>query len=597
MFDTTCANRRRTRQALSADGLPADCLLDGDSVVGGVVWEEHCVECGQPDCFRTCRMFERSYDGKCRRFDAGILPIEQNGRLLFDCSFRKWAKLEGRFSGALVPMSRTMRLSAVDRLVSRFVQAVNRLMSFLPGRIGAITVYRRLKLWASRFANRRSENAVGGLVLRCRSSRRVDLHLSVVSRDETVHDEVFRLDSSWQTFRTAFRPVGAGSRFLLFATDDHPFELLIETLEVVPEAVSSRGLSGVPKESASPAPFVKCLAWDLDNTLWKGILTEDGPDGIAVNEAAVSLVKTLDSRGILNTICSKNDYAPTWEVLKRLSLADYFVFPSINWGPKSEGLKAIAKAINIGLDAVAFIDDSPFERGEVSTKLPMVRVFRNTEVEDLARRPEFNPPVSAESAGRRLSYQREMQRVAAFQSFDGDYESFLKDSEIVLTLFPLRDADVAVRERCYELVQRTNQLTLAGRRYEPEQFERLVLQEGVKAYGVRCHDRFGDYGIVGVVILREAGKAAVVEEFVMSCRVAKKQCEYAVVRALAERALAEGAETFEANVVATGRNGALIAAFDEMPFRKSAVGEKAIRYELALKGACLPAAIDKAVFA
>ena len=600
MFDTTCADARRKRRPMPCDGVPDDLLLDGDARVGSIVWEEHCVECGQPDCFRTCQMFERSFDGKCRRFDFGIVPFREGDKDLFACSFRKWAKLEGVFSGGIVTRTREARLGRVDRILSAVAQRVNRLMAFVPGRIGAITVYRRLKRWAGRFVHRNSNATVSGLVMRVRASRPVNLHLSVICGDETVHEGAFSLDGTWQTLAAAFRRVGAGTRFLLFATDDNPFEVVFETLEILPNPIRPR----VSEEKVRPsqtnsasAPFVKCLAWDLDNTLWKGVLTEDGADGIAVRDEAVALIRELDSRGILNTVCSKNDHDSTWALLERLGLADYFVFPSINWNPKSLNLKAAAQAINIGLDTFAFIDDSPFERGEVSERLPMVRVFRETEIGELSRRPEFNPPVSAESAKRRLSYKREMRRVAAAEAFEGDYPSFLKSCEIVLTLFPLRTSDRPVRDRCYELVQRTNQLTLAGRRYEPAAFNALVEQPGVEAFGVRCRDRFGDYGIVGVAIVRTDGETARIEEFVMSCRVAKKQCEYAVVRALAERAAEGGAKTLAARVATTGRNGALVLAFDEMPFRKTPLEAKQTEYEMTLTEGRLPDAISHVEFA
>jgi len=154
-----------------------------------------------------------------------------------------------------------------------------------------------------------------------------------------------------------------------------------------------------------------------------------------------------------------------------------------------------------------------------------------------------------------------------------------------------------VRDRCYELVQRTNQLTLAGRRYEPEAFNALIDQSGVEAFGVRCRDRFGDYGVVGVVIVRTDGEKARIEEFVMSCRVAKKQCEYAVVRALAERVAEMGVKTLAARVVTTGRNGALVSAFDEMPFRKTPLNEaKQTEYEMTLTEGRLPDAINLVEF-
>lgn len=599
MFDTTCANRKKWRTAAWDCGVPDGCALAASACVGGIVWEEHCVECGQPECFRTCRMYERNFDGKCRRFESGIVPFRVGGKLLHGCEFRKWSKLEGCFSGAVKSVGQSERNAFVDRVVARVAQLLNRLMFFVPGRIGAITIYRRLKLWGCRLANHGSVAQVGGLILRCRASRHVNVHLALISGEVNVYDEVFEMNGDWQTFNAAFKPVAAGTRFLLFSTDEEPFKLAIETLELLLEPASgsySVASSVGGKDANAPARYVKCLAWDLDNTLWNGILVDDGPDRLVVNKEAVSLIKTLDSRGIINTIISKNDYEPTWKLLEKLGLAEYFVFPTINWQPKSENLKAVAKTINIGLNTFAFVDDSPFERGEVGEHLPMVRVFKNTEISELAMRPEFNPPVSAEGAKRRLSYQKEMQRMVAAQAFAGDYTAFLRSCEIELSLFPLKDADAATYDRCYELIQRTNQLTLAGRRYSLDEFASLIKPSDVEAWGIRCHDKFGDYGIVGVVIAQRNADFVSVREFVMSCRVAKKQCEYSVIEALARRAVESGARVLKTRLVKTGRNTALVAAFDEMPFMKTEVADTSYDYELKLVGAKLPESVNKVVF-
>ena len=554
MFDTTCANRSLIKDL----SIPSSTDVASISKTGIITWEEHCIECGQPYCFKTCKMYERAFDGKCKRFKSGIVPIKYG----YAVQFKKWGKLEGEFTGRIWGARAQAVFGAVDRAFSALARALNRAMAFIPGRIGAITIYRRFKKWGFAYLPGNNVNRAHGLPMSVWADQAVALHFSVIDDEKNIFDSVIELKSGWNNWQTSIPPIGKGARFLLFSTQEKEFTLVFARHDVLVDSVAEVKLD---KSSAkSPAKFVKCIAWDLDNTLWKGILVEDGVDAIVVNEDAVKLIKDLDRKGIVHTILSKNDHKNAWKALEKFGLAEYFIFPHINWQPKSGNLKAAAKEINIGLDTFAFIDDSPFERGEVGENLPMVRVFNATEINDLSARPEFNPPVSAESSKRRASYQKEMQRVAAANAFEGDYNAFLKSCEIKLTMFGLPKASEEEYKRCYELIQRTNQLTLAGRRYAEDEFKALVSKSNLHAYGIRCSDKFGDYGIVGAVFFSVNGENAAVEEFVMSCRVAKKKCEDATANWVAHKAKKLGAKVLTAQVVKTGRNMALVSAFGEI---------------------------------
>ena len=554
MFDTTCANR----SLIKGLSIPSSTDVASVSRTGVITWEEHCIECGQPYCFKTCKMYERAFDGKCKRFKSGIAPTSFG----YVVQFKKWGKLEGEFTGRAWGARAQALFGSVDRVLSTLARALNRTMAFIPGRIGAITIYRRFKKWGFRYLPGSTTNCANGLAMSVWTDQDVALHFSVIDGEKNVFDSVVDLKSGWNTWRTSIPLVGEGTRFLLFSTQEKEFTLVFSQLDVLVDSVAE---IKVEKACAkSPAKFVKCIAWDLDNTLWKGVLVEDGVDALVVNEDAVKLIKDLDRKGIVHTILSKNDHENAWKALEKFGLAEYFIFPHINWQPKSGNLKAAAKEINIGLDTFAFVDDSPFERGEVGENLPMVRVFTATEINELSARPEFNPPVSSESFKRRASYQKEMQRVAAANAFEGDYNAFLKSCEIKLTMFDLLKASEEEYKRCYELIQRTNQLTLAGRRYAEDEFKALISKSNLQAYGIRCSDKFGDYGIVGAVLFSIIGESAAVEEFVMSCRVAKKRCEDATVNWVAHKTQAMGATVLTTQVVKTGRNMALVSAFSEI---------------------------------
>ena len=554
MFDTTCANRSLIKEF----SIPSSTDVASISKTGIITWEEHCIECGQPYCFKTCKMYERAFDGKCKRFKSGIVPIKYG----YAVQFKKWGKLEGEFTGRIWGARAQAVFGAVDRAFSALARALNRAMAFIPGRIGAITIYRRFKKWGFEYLPGNNVNRANGLAMSVWADQAIALHFSVIDDEKNIFDSVIELKSGWNNWQTSIPPIGKGARFLLFSTQEKEFTLVFARLDVLVDSDAEVKLDN--SSAKSPAKFVKCIAWDLDNTLWKGILVEDGVDAIVVNEDAVKLIKDLDRKGIVHTILSKNDHKNAWKALEKFGLAEYFIFPHINWQPKSGNLKAAAKEINIGLDTFAFIDDSPFERGEVGENLPMVRVFNATEINDLSARPEFNPPVSAESSKRRASYQKEMQRVAAANAFEGDYNAFLKSCEIKLAMFDLLKASEEEYKRCYELIQRTNQLTLAGRRYAEDEFKALVSKSNLHAYGIRCLDKFGDYGIVGAVLFSVNGENAALEEFVMSCRVAKKKCEDATVNWVAHKAKKLGAKVLTAQVVKTGRNMALVSAFDEI---------------------------------
>ena len=161
---------------------------------------------------------------------------------------------------------------------------------------------------------------------------------------------------------------------------------------------------------------MKCVVWDLDNTLWTGILADLGPDELTLAEGVRDMIDQLDERGILQSIASKNDHDDAWRVIEHLGLDQMFLHPAIHWGPKSESIRSIANALNIGVDTPAFIDDSEVERAQVKSELPQVRVYSELELDRLLGLDEFDVQPSAEGRRRRRSYLAEAERQAVFSS-------------------------------------------------------------------------------------------------------------------------------------------------------------------------------------
>lgn len=141
---------------------------------------------------------------------------------------------------------------------------------------------------------------------------------------------------------------------------------------------------------------VKCVIWDLDNTLWDGVLGDNGVDNIYLRKDIVKIIQKLDERGIINSISSKNYSEKAIEALERFGILDYFVCPMINWEPKSDSIKSIARTLDIGMDTFVFFDDSEFELGEVKQNCPEVRVCNVSRVQEYIKHDCFDVPVTAE---------------------------------------------------------------------------------------------------------------------------------------------------------------------------------------------------------
>jgi FkbH-like protein len=296
--------------------------------------------------------------------------------------------------------------------------------------------------------------------------------------------------------------------------------------------------------------------------LWHGIVLEE--QELIPNEAAIRLVKQLDERGILQTIVSKNDHDVAWKALSKMGLADYFLVPAINWGQKSENLRQVAQKLNIDLDAFAVIDDSVFERNEISVSTPQVRVYAETDIDTLLTRDEFDVTITEISRVRRLSYKLEHEREQIRQSFSGNYDDFLRSCEMILEAFTLNN-DTGIL-RCWELVQRSNQLNLSTNRYTYEEFSALVTSPAVLSIGLRCRDKYGDYGIIGFVAVDFSSTIPLLFDMVLSCRVAQKKIEHTFIKHLAQLLTAHRYSEMDAAIVRTARNLPLQQVFKTLPF-------------------------------
>lgn len=307
---------------------------------------------------------------------------------------------------------------------------------------------------------------------------------------------------------------------------------------------------------------VKCLVWDLDHTLWDGTLLEDGATPLRPGMA--QLLRELDQRGILLSIASKNVPDDVAARLAALELDHYFLYPQVGWQPKSQSLRQIAEELNIGIDAIAFIDDQSFELDEVRFALPEVRCYRADEAATLLGRPEFSPPPTPEAAMRRQLYQSDQARKRAEQDFAATPEAFLATLDMRLTLFHPSPGDLL---RAEELTVRTHQLNTTGYTYSIDELGAMCASPRHLVLLARLRDRYGSYGTIGLAVVEMQRDAWCIKLLLMSCRVMSRGVGGALLNHLMTEARAAGLP-LQAEFRATERNRMMYVTYRFAGFRR-----------------------------
>ncbi len=494
-----------------------------------IVWGEHCSECAFPSCYSQCTYYSPRADMHCRRFENGIEAVSgAPGVDLMRITFRRWGKLEGQGPAVIAGAAAADRMERRDKLVSNLLN-----LRAVPRRIARGLIYR----WNT-FKGRAAGTPAPG------SQFVVETWLDPARNTAPIPFTLTVLDKSKQSdalFQTPFEVRPGYNRWMVAAEEiarmtvlSAPFLVQIEPVGDAPNtpvlfgmtdfviARTGEMLTAVGAKLGIKPKTAKCVVWDLDDTLWDGTLAEDGIEGLRLRPAAVDLIRTLDARGILMSVASKNDPDLALAALEHFGLRSYFLFPQVGWEPKSTSIQKIAELLDIGTDTFVFIDDQPFERGEVQSAVPDVTVIDASDVAGLADHPLFDVPATAESSRRRAMYQTEETRQSVFQASGSDYLAFLRDCQIELRVQTLDEASL---ERVYELTQRTNQLNFSGARYDRAELKAMIGQAG-RTYVMGCRDKFGDYGIIGFAVADR--EKAEIESFFMSCRVQRKRVEHAL---------------------------------------------------------------------
>ena len=328
----------------------------------------------------------------------------------------------------------------------------------------------------------------------------------------------------------------------------------------------------------------RCLILDLDNTLWGGVIGDDGLDGIqlaqgdATGEAHLDLQRVtleLRARGIVLAVSSKNDDAvarrPFREHPEMLLKEDHIAVFQANWKDKASNIKAIAEALSLGLDAMVFVDDNPMERDLVRTMLPQVAVPEMPDDPALYARTLLaagyfeSIAFSAEDRQRADMYQDNARRLA-LQEQAGDIDAYLRSLDMEITFQPF---DETGRARISQLINKSNQFNLTTRRYSEADVAQMIRDRDILTLQIRLSDVFGDNGMICVIICRPSeteSRAWDIDTWLMSCRVLGRKVEETVLAEIVGAARERGIERLIGTYKPSGRNAMVEGHYARLGF-------------------------------
>ncbi len=331
-----------------------------------------------------------------------------------------------------------------------------------------------------------------------------------------------------------------------------------------PEAYAALGTAIARAFLASRRTPYKVIVTDCDNTLWRGICGERGPQGVELDPASRAVqnfLKLRQKEGMLLCVCSKNaasDVEETFDAHPEMPLQrSDFAGWRVNWRPKSENIQALAAELSLGLDSFIFVDDNPMETAEVEAHCPGVLAL--TLPADACLIPRFldhvwafdQHGVSKEDQSRTVMYRENaLRRSVLAESLS--YADFIRGLNLEIEIRELNGA--AEIERAAQMTQRTNQFNFTTRRFTVPQIREALNCDSSRVLAAFVRDRYGDYGQVGLVMFEPVQDALQVRDFLLSCRVLGKGVEHAIVARLGQIALARSLSALEISFVATPKN-------------------------------------------
>jgi FkbH-like protein len=559
-------------------------------------WSEHCTECVWPTCYSSCDLYSPREDGRCRRFADGMVRIdcpEATNSYLLKIRFKRWGKLWTPGNIRMHAMDKASRIENRDYKIGVMLYQLPAPVSIRKMATGKRYSFKKRMAYRAEVG----DAVPTAFLLECYNPglRTVGLSLTMRSVHEAVKIPFQKLIELTPGFHRVRIPYDEITKFLDLRT---PFNVDLTPNEGLEETTLYFGLMDFVRESAKPvdnsgagnsghkdkdkARTIKCVVWDLDNTIWDGILVEDGIEKLALKPGMAQVVQDLDQRGILQSVASKNNSDEAMAVLKKFGLSEFFLCPQISWQPKSESVQAIAQRLNIAIDSLLFVDDSEFELQQVKAVHPEIRILHARQYLDIPEMKECNVPVTAESRERRKMYQVEAQRKDIAGNFGNDYLAFLKHCEIRLNVGPMVEDNL---ERVHELTQRTNQMNFSGNRYDRAVLKQILATPHLDTYVLEVEDRFGKYGVVGFSIVDR--RVPLMTDLMFSCRIQSKHVEHAFLAYVIRKYVAETGKDFQVNYRKTPRNAPSGKVFSDLLMQETEINDGVSRLVFA-KGREIP---------
>lgn len=340
----------------------------------------------------------------------------------------------------------------------------------------------------------------------------------------------------------------------------------------------------------------KCLVLDLDNTLWGGVVGDIGIENIELSEFKEGArykdfqkrIKELKELGVLLAICSKNEENYAMDVFEKnkemILKSDDFIIKKINWQPKSKNISEIAEELNIGLDSMVFIDDSRFEREEVKSNLPQVIVPEfpedTSELEnfiiDVYKNYFYTINQTEEDKKKTKMYVDNIKRETERKK-SASIDEFLEKLNTKIYLWKLKPENL---QRAHQLIHKTNQFNLTTKRYTEKQLQDFMNDPSYEIYVSRVEDKFGDNGIVFLLIAKKDDNKILIDSLIMSCRVMERFIEDRIISYLEDQWFKDGFQEIESTYLRTERNKPVENLFERLGYEVTYKDENKKIYRL-----------------